>query len=352
MARAWADLVPALRDHPEASSFVPVASHSPHGSGSVPVFPLMRDRWAQAHALPRGLALRTEYATRAVALLEEHWPLEGDESPNLERAGVGALRFVIYFAERNIPPERYHEFVLADHMLEFMRTLVRTSREDCKWDLSFDFARKTVAKRMLDIGPRPVLRYVLRGLQTDEPRVGAAFRLNLMLHDTLHVLSACDLALVPLRVLRKDRARGSGIVTTTVRVAWPGLVEADEWLHLLFNATSPLYARTGSALFLRQPKSDSGRGETKSEPGLVASFNVAAMETVCRSEDLLRDARAHHAPPLLPPPPPLPSGPLLLDEILPSSPVLPTSARGELFLDGILPSSPERLPDAFEFDTL
>ena len=346
-ARSWSALLPALRDHPTARDFVPVASVDP--GASVAVFPVLRRQWADRQRVPRRPPVCAAYVKEALALLDAHWPLEGNEAPDptfpgTRKAVDGALRFVIYFSERNIPTEREYEFLLAEPILRLVRVVQKEAMaRKYKWEVTFNYVRDLVAQRLREIGANGplVLRDVLRALQRDEPKVEDAFQLNLLLHDADHVLAACELALVPLRLQTTEYKSGNRFPETTVRVAWPGLVEADGRLHLPFP-NKPFYAaQKGSLLPFVRP-STAAAGEATSERGVAACFNIATLEAICHSEDLLRDATTHRAPPLRPlelPAPPLrplelPAPPSLIESLLADA--LPPSPRGEEFDFGTL----------------
>lgn len=304
MARSWAEALPALRDHPLSRTFVPVAMRD--AECTVAVFPTLFYEWAKRNKPPRMQWLCTRYAEQAVDLLNKHWPLNDGEVPDVAGAGVGALRFVIYFAERGIPAERHYEFLLAEHVLQNVRDQINrtTDPEEQHFARACNVAKGCV-KLVGQQGPF-VLRHALPAIRLGEPQASKAFRLNVMLHDTMHVLAACDLALVPLRVWRTERSdgkapstRGTLLVDGPVRVAWPGLVYADKRLHLLMPSALPIYVRRGSCLPLVRPSTAKQHDEAKSDAMVVALFNVGALASVCASNDLLDDAMAHRAPPLL-----------------------------------------------------
>lgn len=302
--RPWSALLPALRERPVAQTFVPVATCD--AGGTVGVFPVIYKQWKDRHAVPRTVRRCATYLRDALALLDAQWPLRQGEtldpaSPATLAAVDGALRFVIYFAERDVPPEREYEFLLAEPMLQLTRILVDGAlKQKPPVDLSFDYARDAAGRRMREIrASRPfVLRTVLCAMQRPEPRAEQAFRLNLLLHDAAHVLSACEQAFIPLRVFNTTRAEGTGPRETTVRVAWPGLVEANGRLHLPLPGKA-MYLTRGSVLPFVKP-STAEAGDTKSERSAVAYYNLASLDAVCRTEDLLRDAKTHRAPPLEP----------------------------------------------------
>lgn len=322
VARTWAEAASALRDHPDAKAFVPVAMYHPHSPHQdVPIFPIQYRRWAKRFPVrPRPPELRATYASRAVALLEEHWPLERGEPPDVKGAGAIALRFVIYFAERDIPPERHHEFLLAQPMYKLLLQMKTHGRVP-----TFDEARAFVARRMREWGGGPslVLRQLLRSLKK-EGVTPAEFHLNLALHDSAHVLSACERVLVGLKVWRLDRSLGTGEFLSPVRVAWPGLLLADDRLHLLWPKKA-YYACAGSLLPLVRPGASSGaRDERSTDPRAIASFNIAVLQSMCETDDVMLAARTHYAPALHPPRAVLPHTPLRLDDILPEFPRGPT----------------------------
>jgi hypothetical protein len=139
----------------------------------VGVFPVIYKQWKDRHAVPRTARRCATYLRDALALLDAQWPLRQGEtldpaSPATLAAVDGALRFVIYFAERDVPPEREYEFLLAEPMLQLTRILVDGAlKQKPPVDLSFDYARDAAGRRMREIrASRPfVLRTVLRAMR-------------------------------------------------------------------------------------------------------------------------------------------------------------------------------------------
>lgn len=331
--RSWAEFARVMHEHAllpgsTAQTFVPVASCD--AGHTVPVFPVLRAQWAARYRVPRLPRHCTAYVDQAIALLDRHWPLEWGDVPDPKGACDAALRFVIYFAERDIAPEREHEFLLAVPLHQLVKTLVdKAASYKPKQDLSFGYVREVVAKRMQEIGARQpfVLREVVRALQRTEPEPKTSLRLHLLLHDADHVLSACDRALVPLHVLTTGRTHGTGFRETTVRVAWPGLLEANGRLHMPFS-DKPWYAAPSESIMPLVRPSTARAGDSGSERAKAACFNIASFEAVCHTDDLMRDASAHRAPPLHLVA--LPAPRLLIDDIL--SGILPSSPRADGFM--------------------
>lgn len=314
MALTWAETAVALREHPVAKTFVPVTAYRLRPQDEpTPLFPVEHRRWAQRHKLPRPREVCALYASRAIALLERHWPLERGETPDVKGLGAVALSFVIYFAERGIPEERHHEFLLAEPMFKLLNITLNQMAAK-KEELTFDAARALVAKRMQHMrGNQPL---VMRSFLRSVAHLGVTqqdFSLHITLHDTAHVLSACEHVLTEFKVLRVVRS-GEGdkpilkatVVTDTVRVAWPGMLSIDGHLHII-APKSPLYVCFESTVPMMRgtaPKCVSPEDTRKAIE--AAAFNAAAMEVICMSDEIMHAARTHHAPPLLlayPPPP-------------------------------------------------